>query len=100
MIVGAALLIQRGHGKEQTAEKKEKVYSSLSAADRETADLYAELYEMDREQVAKIQAETKDWEQTGRKLEQDFSPSRRTPSTRWNRKATVWMIWNRQRSCP
>ena len=27
---------------------------------------------MDREQVAKIQAETKDWEQTGRKLEQDF----------------------------
>ena len=72
LIVGAALLIQRGHGKEQTAEKKEKVYSSLSAADRETADLYAELYEMDREQVAKIQAETKDWEQTGRKLEQDF----------------------------
>ena len=53
-------------------EKKEKVYQSLSATDRETADLYAELYETDREQVAKIQAETKDWEQTGRKLEQDF----------------------------
>lgn len=72
LIVGAALLIQRGHGKEQTAEKKQEVYSSLSAADRETADLYAELYETDREQVAKIQAETKDWEQTGRELEQDF----------------------------
>ena len=42
------------------------------ATDRETADLYAELYETDREQVAKIQAETNDWEQTGRKLEQDF----------------------------
>ena len=53
-------------------EKKEKVYQSLSATDRETADLYEELYETDGEQVAKIQAETKDWEQTGRKLEQDF----------------------------
>ena len=29
-----------------------------------------------------------------------FSPSRKIPSTRWNRKATVWMIWNRQRNCP
>ena len=34
--------------------------------------MYEELYETDGEQVAKIQAETKDWEQTGRKLEQDF----------------------------
>lgn len=72
LIAGVALLIQGSHGNKQTAEKKEEVYQSLSAADRETADLYAELYEMDREQVAKIQAETKDWEQTGRELEQDF----------------------------
>ena len=34
--------------------------------------MYEELYETDGEQVAKIQAETNDWEQTGRKLEQDF----------------------------
>ena len=60
------------HNQRKPDEKKEEVYQSLSATDRETADLYAELYETDREQVAKIQAETKDWEQTGRKLEQDF----------------------------
>ena len=72
LIACAALLVQRGHSKKQTAEKKEEVYQSLSAADRETADLYAELYETDREQVAKIQVETRDWEQTGRELEQDF----------------------------
>lgn len=69
---GAVLLIQRGHGKEQTAERKEEAYPSLSASDRETAELYAELYETDREEVAKIQAETKDWEETGRELEQAF----------------------------
>ena len=72
LLAGTGVIISNHQNQKKPEEKKEKVYSSLSAADRETADLYAELYEMDREQVAKIQAETKDWEQTGRKLEQDF----------------------------
>ena len=55
----AVLLLQRDDGKKQTAEKKEETYQSLSAPDRETADLYAELYE-------------KDWEKTGKELEQTF----------------------------
>ena len=100
LLAGTSIIIRNHQNQRKPDEKKEEVYQSLSATDRETADLYAELYETDREQVAKIQAETKDWEQTGRKLEQDFSPSRKIPSTRWNRKATVWMIWNRQRNCP
>ena len=72
LIGGTVFLIQGGHGRQQTEEKKEEVYQSLSKPDRETADLYAQLYETDREEVAKIQIETKDWEQTGRELEQAF----------------------------
>ena len=72
LIGGAVLLIQRGHGKKQTAENKEEVYRSLSESDRETADLYAEFYETEREEVAKLQSKTKDWEKTGKELEQDF----------------------------
>lgn len=72
LIGGTVFLIQRGHGRQQTEEKKEEVYQSLSASDQETADLYAQLYETEREEVAKIQNETKDWEQTGRELEQAF----------------------------
>lgn len=100
LLAGTGVIISNHQNQKKPEEKKEKVYQSLSATDRETADLYEELYETDGEQVAKIQAETNDWEQTGRKLEQDFLPFRKIPSTRWNRKATVWMIWNRQRSCP
>ena len=72
LLAGTSIIIRNHQNQRKPDEKKEEVYQSLSATDRETADLYAELYEMDREQVAKIQAETKDWEQTGRKLEQDF----------------------------
>lgn len=64
-----------GHstGNEQRAEKKkEDHYLSLSAADRETADLYAELYEMSREDVAEQQKKTGDWEKTAKELEQLF----------------------------
>lgn len=68
----AVLLLQRDDGKKQTAEKKEETYQSLSAPDRETADLYAELYETEREEVAKLQSKTKDWEKTGKELEQTF----------------------------
>jgi hypothetical protein len=72
LIAGTVFLIQGGHGRQQTEEKKEEAYQSLSKSDQETVDLYAELYETEREEVAKIQTETKDWEQTGRELEQAF----------------------------
>ena len=72
LLAGTSIIIRNHQNQRKPDEKKEEVYQSLSATDRETADLYAELYETDREQVAKIQAETKYWEKTGRKLEQDF----------------------------
>ena len=71
LLAGTSIIIRNHQNQKKLEEKKEEVYQSLSATDRETADLYAELYETDREEVAKIQAETKDWEKTGRKLEQD-----------------------------
>lgn len=59
--------------KEQNVERqKEENYLSLNASDRETADLYAELYEMSREEVAEQQMKTKDWEKTAKKLEKVF----------------------------
>lgn len=59
--------------KEQNVERqKEENYLSLNASDRETADLYAELYEMPREEVAEQQMKTKDWEKTAKKLEKVF----------------------------
>lgn len=59
--------------KEQSVEKqKEENYLSLSASDRETADLYAELYEMSRENVAEQQVKTGDWEKTAKELEKAF----------------------------
>ena len=70
LLAGTGVIISNHQNQKKPEEKK--VYQSLSATDRETADLYEELYETDGEQVAKIQAETNDWEQTGRKLEQDF----------------------------
>ena len=72
LLAGTGVIISNHQNQKKPEEKKEKVYQSLSATDRETADLYEELYETDGEQVAKIPAETHDWEQTGRKLEQDF----------------------------
>ena len=48
------------------------MYLSLSDSDREKADLYAELYEMSREDVAEQQIKTKDWEQTAKELEKVF----------------------------
>lgn len=58
---------------EKNAEKRnEENYLSLNASDRETADLYAELYEMSREDVAEQQVKTKDWEKTAKELEKVF----------------------------
>ena len=70
----AAFVLQTNHsGHKQDGEKKKgEVYLSLSATDRETADLYAELYEMSREDIAKQQMKTKDWEKTAEELEKAF----------------------------
>jgi capsular polysaccharide biosynthesis protein len=75
-IAGTVFFVMRNHNqnkKEQNVEKqKEENYLSLSASDREMADLYAELYEMSREDVAEQQVKTKDWEKTAKELEKDF----------------------------
>ena len=62
----------QGKDKQSAEKKKEEMYLSLSDSDRETADLYAELYEMSREDVAEQQIKTKDWEQTAKELEKVF----------------------------
>ncbi len=59
--------------KKQSVEKqKEENYLSFCDSDRETADLYAEFYEMSREDVAERQVKTKDWEKTAEELEKAF----------------------------
>ena len=58
--------------KQSADKKKEEMYLSLSDSDRETADLYAELYEMSREDVAQQQIKTKDWDKTAKELEKAF----------------------------
>ena len=75
-IAGTVFFVLRNNNQgknEQSAEKKkEENYLSLNASDRETADLYAELYEMPREDVAERQVKTKDWEKTEQELEKAF----------------------------
>lgn len=61
-----------GRSGQNTGEKQEENYLSLNDSDRETADLYAELYEMSREDVAELQVKTKDWDRTAKELEKDF----------------------------
>ena len=58
--------------KQSVEKQKEENYLSLSVSDQETADLYAELYEMSREDVAEQQVQTKDWEKTAKELEKAF----------------------------
>ena len=58
--------------KQSVEKQKEENYLSLSVSDQETADLYAELYEMSREDVAEQQVKTKDWEKTAKELEKAF----------------------------
>ena len=75
-IAGTVFFVKRNYNqskREQSVEKqKEENYLSLSASDRETADLYAELYDMSREDVAEQQVKTKDWEKTAKELEKAF----------------------------
>lgn len=75
-VAGVAFFMTRTNNQDQneqnTEEKKEENYLSLSDSDRQTADLYAELYEMSREDVAEKQVKTKDWEKTAKELEKEF----------------------------
>lgn len=65
---------QNGQTENQTKEetKADETYQSLSEADRQSADIYAELYETSREEVAELYVQTNDWEQTGKQLEKEF----------------------------
>ncbi|MDE6852007.1 MAG: hypothetical protein K2J67_05900 [Lachnospiraceae bacterium] len=75
-VAGTVIFVTRNYNhskREQSVEKqREENYLSLSASDQETADLYAELYEMSREDVAEQQVKTKDWEKTAKELEKEF----------------------------
>lgn len=55
-----------------TKGQGDKIYRSLSKDDRQVADVYAALYEIDKEEVARIQKKTKDWEKTNKQLEKEF----------------------------
>lgn len=75
-IAGTVFFVIRNNNQDQKGqnaeEQKEENYLSLSASDQETADLYAELYEMSREDVAEQQVKTGDWEKTAKELEKAF----------------------------
>ena len=62
----------QGRSEQSEEKKKEEMYLSLNASDREIADMYAELYEMSREDVAEQQVKTKDWDKTAKELEKIF----------------------------
>ena len=55
-----------------TKGQGDKIYRSLSKDDRQVADVYATLYETDKEEVARIQKKTNDWEKTNKQLEKQF----------------------------
>lgn len=75
-VAGTTFFMTRSNSQsdnEQSEEKQsEENYRSLSASDQETADLYAELYEMSREDVAEQQVKMKDWQKTAEELEKAF----------------------------
>ena len=63
---------RQDENKSNAVKQSEENYRSLSASDQETADLYAELYEISREDVAEQQVKMKDWEKTAKELEKAF----------------------------
>lgn len=71
VLAGTVFVVMQNSNTDRDGEKEE-MYRSLNASDRETADLYAELYEMSREDVAEKQIRTKDWNKTAKELEQAF----------------------------
>lgn len=74
-IAGTVFFVLRSNprdNKQKEGNQNGENYLSLSRPDRETADLYAELYEMSREDVARQQKKTGDWEKTAKELETAF----------------------------
>lgn len=65
---------QNGQTENQTKEetKADETYQALGEADQQSADIYAELYETSREEVAELYIQTNDWEKTGEQLEKEF----------------------------
>lgn len=65
---------QNGQTENQTKAETAtgETYQSLRENDRQSADIYAELYETSREEVAELYIQTNDWEQTGKQLEKEF----------------------------
>lgn len=79
LAAGGILFFVSRHGGGQTERMKKEEqaenqpsYKSLGGSDREVADIYAELYETPREEVAALYVQTKDWEKTGETLEKQF----------------------------
>lgn len=75
-VAGTVFLVlqtkRQDQNKSNAVKQSEENYRSLSASDQETADLYAELYEISREDVAEQQVKMKDWEKTAKELEKAF----------------------------
>ncbi len=73
VIVGSVFWsLQRNKLEKQRIVEKNATYQSLNESDKETAMIYAELYEMTEEEVAKIYVTAKDWDKTAKELEKDF----------------------------
>lgn len=76
IVAGTGFFVLRNRNQnkqgQNTEKRNEENYRSLSAADQEIADLYAELYEMSREEIAEQQVKTKNWEKTAKELEKVF----------------------------
>ena len=72
VVVGVWCLQKNKLKEQQAIVEQDAIYQSLSESDKETATIYAELYEMSSEEVAKIYVETTDWEKTAKELEKEF----------------------------
>ena len=68
-----------------TKGQGDKIYRSLSKDDRQVADVYATLYETDKEEVARIQKKTNDWEKTNKQLEKVPDAERRLSLRRFGK---------------
>lgn len=85
LVITGAVMIPRirqegGEGKDSRtenqvageAEEKDGTFRPLGEPDRQTAAIYAELYETSPEEVAAVYVQTNDWEKTGQALEKQF----------------------------
>ena len=72
VVVGVWCLKKNKPKEQQAMVEQDATYQSLSESDKETATIYAELYEMSSEEVAKIYVETTDWEKSAKELEKEF----------------------------